>query len=229
MCTLLFRHQPGDEFPLALLANRDEAYNRPSAGWAWRGVDREFFAPLDEEAGGTWIGLGCCGIVVALTNIFPPGRADNFRSRGALVADMLRLSGAVEAAVNIEREVQSAHYNHFNLLLADSTSAAVLIWRRGRLKRFDLEPAAYEIRNRPFTGKSLEPLAGGDNSAWLEGMRPRLKRHPHICKHGPGYGTRCGHELLLSKAGVEQSRIRHLEGHPCSGKFTVVLPEGSKA
>ena len=55
MCTLLFRHRPGDEYPLALLANRDEAYGRPAAGWAWRGVDRAFFAPLDRHAGGNML------------------------------------------------------------------------------------------------------------------------------------------------------------------------------
>ena len=229
MCTLLFRHKPGDEYPLALLANRDEAYNRPSAGWAWRGVDRDFFAPLDEEAGGTWIGLGRSGVVVALTNIFPPAKGVDLRSRGALVADSLQLGSAVEAAENVEREVQTVRYNHFNLLLADSTSVTVLVWRKGRLKRFDLAPGAYEIRNSAFTGKLAKSQAEGENLVWLEGMRPRLKRHPHICKHGPGYGTRCSHELLLARAGVEQSRIRHLEGHPCSGKFTQVLPEESKA
>ena len=71
MCTILVRHNPADPHPLAILANRDEAYNRSSGGWAWRGGDRQYFAPVDHVAGGSWIGLNQTGLVVALTNIFP--------------------------------------------------------------------------------------------------------------------------------------------------------------
>ncbi len=229
MCTLLFRYRPGDEYPLALLANRDEAYDRPSAGWAWRGVDREFFAPLDQEAGGSWIGLGRSGVVVALTNILPSARGGEFRSRGALVTDLLGFGKAAEAAKTVEREVPTARYSQFNLLVADRETAWMLVWRRGRLKRFTIEPGAYEVRNRPFAGKTTKSQVPGENVAWLERMAPRLRRHPLVCKHGPGYGTRCSHKLLLSRAGTELSRIWHLEGHPCSGKFSLVLPEGTEA
>ncbi len=229
MCTLLFRYRPGDEYPLALLANRDEAYGRPTAGWAWRGVNRKFFAPQDQEAGGSWIGLGRSGLVVALTNILPSARGGEFRSRGALVTDMLGLNEAAEAAAAAEREVSAARYNYFNLLLADRESAGMLVWHRGRLKRFTIEPGTYEVRNRPFAGKTAKPPVEDENTAWLERMAPRLKRHPRVCKHGPGYGTRCSHKLLLSRAGTELARIWHLDGHPCSGKFNLVLPEGTEA
>lgn len=229
MCTLLFRHRPEDEYPLALLANRDEAYDRPSAGWAWRGVDREFFAPLDREAGGSWIGLGASSVVVVLTNILPSARGGDFRSRGALVTDLLGFGKAAEAAETVEREVPATGYSQFNLLVADRETAWMLVWHRGRLKRFAIEPGAYEVRNRPFTGKASKSQVEGENVAWLERMAPRLKRHPQVCKHGLGYGTRCSHKLLLSRTGTERSRIWHLDGHPCSGNFSLVLPEGTEA
>ena len=229
MCTLLYRYLPGDEYPLALLANRDETYDRPYSGWGWRGVDREFFAPLDQKAGGSWIGLGGSGVVVALTNILPAARGGKFRSRGSLVTDMLGFNAAAEAAAAAEREVTTSRYGQFNLLLADRDTAWMLVWHRGRLKRYAIEPGTHEVRNRPFATKTPKRHVEGENALWLEQMAPRLQRHPQVCKHGPGYGTRCSHKLLLSHAGSGQSRIWHLDGHPCSGKFRLVLPEGTEA
>ncbi|MQY63486.1 MAG: hypothetical protein GH143_04165 [Calditrichaeota bacterium] len=52
MCTLLFRHRPGDIYPIAVLANRDERYRRPSGDWAWRGRDRRYFSPVDLRPAG---------------------------------------------------------------------------------------------------------------------------------------------------------------------------------
>ena len=105
MCTLLIRHNPVDPYPLALLANRDEAYDRPAEGWAWRDGSPPYFAPRDREAGGTWIGLNAAGVVVALTNIFPSQKSGPYRSRGALVTDMLALEQAGKAPDQLEAAV----------------------------------------------------------------------------------------------------------------------------
>ena len=64
MCTLLIRLSPGDDYPLAILSNRDEVYDRPSGGWEWRGEEGQIFAPIDIQAGGSWIGFNDKGVAL---------------------------------------------------------------------------------------------------------------------------------------------------------------------
>ncbi len=222
MCTLFFRHRPEDEFPLAILSNRDEQYGRPSGGWEWRGSGEEWFAPIDLEAGGTWIGLNRRGVVAALTNIFPSWEGTEFRSRGALVTDMLRLERAADAPATMANTFANHSYNKFNLLVADPQTAYVFSWAGGRLETFDLRPGVYEVNNIAFDGIE-KPNPGVSNGRWLGREQGRLTEHPRVCRHGDRYGTRCSHKLLIHLEGAERSRVWHLEGHPCQGRFRQVL------
>jgi uncharacterized protein with NRDE domain len=224
MCTLFFRHQPDDEFPLAVLSNRDEAYGRPAGGWDWRGSERDRFAPIDLEAGGTWIGLNRPGVVAALTNIFPSWEGGEFRSRGALVTDMLQLDAAAAATAAMAQSFSTYSYNKFNLLVADSRMAFVFSWAGDELETFELRPGVYQVNNILFDGMKLEDT-GGPNEMWLEREVGCLTEHPLVCRHGDGYGTRCSHKLLIHKDGLERSRVWHLDGHPCEGKFQLVHGE----
>lgn len=224
MCTLFFRYQPGDEYPLAILSNRDEAYDRPSGGWDWRGSGGSYFAPIDLEAGGTWIGLNRHGLVAALTNIFPGREGADFRSRGALVTDLLELEGVAEAPAAMARLFSAHSYNNFNLLVADPVTAFVFSWAGQELETFDLRPGVYQVNNIRFDGVE-QPNPGVANQRWLEREAGRLTEHPMVCRHGDGYGTRCSHKLLIHEDGLERSRIWHLEGRPCEGIFQQVLGE----
>jgi len=222
MCTLFFRHRPGDDYPLAILSNRDEQYGRPAEGWDWRGSGPDWFAPIDLEAGGTWIGLNRHGVVAALTNIFPSWEGTEFRSRGVLVSDMLNLERAADAPEAIASTFSEHPYNKFNLVVADSSKAFVFSWSGDRIETFDLRPGVYEVNNIAFDGIE-KPNPGVTNERWLEREEGRLTQHPMICRHGDGYGTRCSHKILVHRDGVENSKVWHLEGHPCQGQFRQVL------
>ncbi len=222
MCTLLIRHNPVDPYPLALLANRDELYDRPSEGWTWRDGSRRYFAPRDQQAGGTWIGLNDRGVVLALTNIFPSQRGGTYRSRGALVIDMLALARAGLAPAGMREAVKRAAYNDFNLLVADTREAHLFTWQNAQLKAFNLSPGSYIVGNDPFDGGS-RPLNGLTNEVWLDEESATLAQHPKICKHGEGYGTRCSHKLLVHGRQPGRSMVWHLEGHPCQNSFDLVL------
>ena len=222
MCTLLFRHRLGDEYPLAILSNRDELYNRPSEGWAWGGPEQHYFAPLDQQAGGTWIGLSESGLVVALTNIFPPRKGSAFRSRGTLVTDMLALPRAALAPAHLRRQLMAHSYNNFNLLTADTKRAFLFTWVETELLELELLPGVYQVGNEPYEG-SARPDATGHNEEWIVQQASLLREHPDICKHGDDYGTRASHQLLVHGTDPGQSRIWHLEGHPCQGQYQLVL------
>ena len=224
MCTLFFRHRPGEEYPLAILSNRDEQYGRPADGWGWRGPGPDWFAPIDLEAGGTWIGLNRHGLVAALTNIFPSWEGAEFRSRGGLVTDMLRLEAAADAPAAMADTLAQHSYNRFNILVADPQKAFVFSWAGDQVETFDLRPGVYEVNNIAFDGIE-KPNPSVTNERWLEREEGRLTEHPMVCRHGDGYGTRCSHKILVHKDGLEGSRIWHLDGHPCEGQFEQVLGE----
>ncbi|UCD37607.1 MAG: NRDE family protein [Fidelibacterota bacterium] len=223
MCTLLFRFSPNDQYPLAILSNRDEAYKRPSGGWAWRGGNRRYFAPVDLEAGGTWIGLNESGVVAALTNIFPRLRGSSFRSRGALVIDLLHLDAANLSWDVLPEAVSNHQYNKFNLLVADRSVAYLFTWRGRNLVQRDLTPGVYEVANRPFRGRSIPDDVAEGNEGWLAMKASRLVEHPFVCKHGRGYGTCSSHKLLVHGTDRSKSLVWHLDGHPCESRYKLVM------
>jgi uncharacterized protein with NRDE domain len=226
MCTLLFRYRPDDRYPLAILSNRDEAYNRPSGDWEWRGDVPRYFAPVDLKAGGTWIGLNESGVVVALTNIYPGRKDPEFRSRGALVVDLLHLEEAERIPAVLRANLDNRRYNNFNLLVADRASAYLFTWKGRNLKQHDLAAGVYEVGNRPYRGGTLADDLS-DNEDWLAQHASRLMEHPSVCKHGPGYGTRCSHKILIHGEVPSSSLIWHLDGHPCRGIYRLILGSDS--
>lgn len=218
MCTLYFRFHPEDDYPLALLANRDELLGRPAEGWAWRKGKYKFLAPMDMEAGGTWIGVNEHGLLVALTNIIPPTEYSGVRSRGLLVTDMLGLQAASAAPESMEAEMSGYRYNDCNLLVADQKQAWAFSWTRGELISIRLAPGIYEMVNIPYKGQKLDEFSGS-NKDWFEARGDYLKKHPNICKHGAQYGTRCSHKLLIPGNNLSNLGLWHLDGNPCETEY----------
>jgi uncharacterized protein with NRDE domain len=90
MCTLLVASRVFDDTPLLVAANRDERLDRPAAPprlFEARAIP--VVAPVDLQAGGTWLGLSARGVFAGITNRFgvPPDPAR--RSRGELVFEAL--------------------------------------------------------------------------------------------------------------------------------------------
>ncbi|MEE9162421.1 MAG: NRDE family protein [Candidatus Neomarinimicrobiota bacterium] len=231
MCTLLFRHKPGDPYPLAVLSNRDEHYGRPSGGWEWRslGTSRDgqaagprIFAPIDLVAGGTWMGLSEAGVLVALTNIFPERKEEGLHSRGALVLEVLGLAKAADAPDHIRGSLEARRYNNFNLLVADAKAAFVFVWTEDGMESYDLLPGVYQMANTPYGGTALSDTDEA-NEDWMAREAHRLAEHPEVCKHEDEYGTRSSAKILLNGADPARSRVWHLEGHPCQGEYRQVL------
>ncbi|MHC4829094.1 MAG: NRDE family protein [Planctomycetota bacterium] len=116
MCLILFSWQTHPEYPLVVLANRDEFYDRPAAHADWWEDAPSIWAGRDLEAGGTWMGVTREGRFAALTNYREPGKTKpDAPSRGELVADFLRSEASPEAHLPALR-ASGAACNGFNLL-----------------------------------------------------------------------------------------------------------------
>lgn len=134
MCTVTWFYQSGS---LRLFHSRDEALTRlpalPPKIQVRRGV--RFVAPLDADAGGTWVGVNEFGLVVGLLNRYlaetssnpthtPPSRP----SRGLLVIDVLSCQ-SLEAAIGFVQGLKPNLYAPFTLaLLQPNQRTCILDW-----------------------------------------------------------------------------------------------------
>ncbi len=158
MCLAVIAYQIHQDWPIVIVANRDEFHDRPSTAMhVWDGEPR-LLAGRDLQAGGTWLGLNQRGNIALLTNVREPGRfSTDARSRGKLVESFLM---GPEKAIDFAEHVKKSRvsYNGFNLLVMDKDSGLVISNR----------PALHSIR--------LEPGIHGLSNASLNTPWPKLTR-----------------------------------------------------
>jgi uncharacterized protein with NRDE domain len=118
MCLILFAYKTHPRHKLILAANRDEFYDRPTAGAQFWVDDPNIFGGRDLVQGGTWLGVTRTGRLAAVTNFRDPGQPKGNLSRGALVSDFLRGDQSVTSYLeNVKKNADD--YTGFNLLVGD--------------------------------------------------------------------------------------------------------------
>lgn len=148
MCLILFALQQHEEFPLIVIANRDEYYARPTQSAHWWSDTPGIFAGRDLEARGTWMGVNKKGRFAAVTNVRQPGNLGPGRlSRGKLTRDFLSGRESAEAFLkNIETDADD--YAGFNLLVGDDSGLYFYSNRDSGVRR--IAPGIYGISNGIF-------------------------------------------------------------------------------
>jgi hypothetical protein len=129
MCTMSWvYHDEGYE----MYFNRDETKARliayPPKMCTEMGVS--FIAPIDADAGGTWMGVNAFGVSVCLLNGL--GRVDpertDYVSRGALVMSLLTVSGSAMVEKKIA-QMDLTVYRPFSLVILEPTQSVVAwVW-----------------------------------------------------------------------------------------------------
>ncbi len=118
MCTIFFAVNEHKKYPLIILGNRDESYNRPSMGiHVWD--DKNIIAGKDLKDGGIWMGMNKEGKIGFLTNFRNIGLIDsNKKSRGHLLNRFLTANNKIhDFALYLHRDKDS--FNPFNLVYGD--------------------------------------------------------------------------------------------------------------
>ena len=145
MCLIVIGWQAHRRYPLAVAANRDELFARPTAPLAWWEDSPDLLAGRDLQDGGTWMGITRHGRFAAITNYRDPARLKpSPPSRGRLVSDFLAGNETPEEYLRrIEPLAQAC--NGFNLLVADSNA----LWWYSNMsnERRKLEPGIYGVSN----------------------------------------------------------------------------------
>lgn len=124
MCIAAIAWRRANEYPLIVVANRDERHARPTAPLARWDDGSGIVAGRDLQSGGTWLGIGeRTGRLALITNFRDPDRFDtNAPSRGALVTQWL--SGDWS---RLEDKLDDlARYNGFSLILIDGQDGWIL-------------------------------------------------------------------------------------------------------
>jgi uncharacterized protein with NRDE domain len=230
VCTLILLWKTRPDLPVLVAANRDERLDREATGPALRhDGPLAVLAPRDAVEGGTWLGVNERGVLAGITNRFGRARREGRRSRGLLVLDALAAPTAVEAAERL-RSLDPTQANGFHLVIADATSAHLVVGDGEALWSRDLLPGVHVVTERSFDAAptAREPLLHERLSAMppLDGQaldalfQPILSVHgasplEGTCVHAPavGYGTRSSSLVAVGSGGAV--RWLFAGGPPC--------------
>jgi len=205
-------------------ANRDEAYARPfTAPRVWM-ADTPFWAPRDEEEGGTWIGVNREGLVAGITNRSTLPEAPGRASRGLLLTGALARGGLDRAGAWLEGELSRSPRNPCQVVLFEGARGRVVRVGPDRVEARDLGPGIHVLSNfhEPDEidfGLSPEP-SWEDLRAVLSDTAPRLPRGYAVCKRAGWRGTVAssfiepGRRFLFAKGPPDVVDFESVAGYP---------------
>lgn len=117
MCLVTFQYKLNDDYPLILVQNRDEFYERPSLPLHQWADFPHVLAGRDKKHGGTWSGVTLSGRFASLTNhpFTDFSKNGETKSRGLLVKDYLTDDSQPEAVLNQLKD-HRFNYDSYHLL-----------------------------------------------------------------------------------------------------------------
>lgn len=255
MCVIVVGWRVAAEYPLVVIANRDENFDRPTAPAAFWEEAPGVLAGRDLEAGGTWLGITRNQRFAAVTNYRePPHVIADAPSRGHLVSDFLKARRRPDTYLRgVAR--QGKQYNGFNLLVADRDSLHYYS-NRGEAPKA-LPPGIYGLSNnlldvpwpkleaaKSFFSHALAALpdlepcfqiladdeiaADGDLPDTGVGLERERMLSAIFVKGAPGYGTRSSTVIAVRA----DNSVRFVErrfgpsGAPAGGTDVAFMAEG---
>lgn len=124
MCLVTFSVGQHSRYPFVLVANRDERYERASAGLHFWDDQPDLLAGRDLEHGGTWLGLTRTGRFATLTNHpFTDWQPHEPVSRGNLVSDYLNGEMSAEEYLELLRGSRE-QYEGYHLIFGSVVDEA---------------------------------------------------------------------------------------------------------
>jgi uncharacterized protein with NRDE domain len=253
MCLILFAYHRHPEYPLVLVANRDEYYQRPTRPAHWWSERPDLLAGQDLEAGGTWLGITRRGRLAAVTNVREPHlAAPGSCSRGLLTRRYLEEGVGDQHFCGLLQETWD-QYRGYNLIFG-SLGALYYFSNRGNAPQ-RLSSGIYGLSNarldtpwpkvqqgkallqkqlekpRQDTAELLDILSStgiaADAQLPATGVSLELERRLSAIRiTGPDYGTRSSTVLVIDRRGQVHFHEKPLAPEPGQGiRITFHLEE----
>ncbi|MCF7223110.1 NRDE family protein [Marilutibacter chinensis] len=119
MCLIAVAWQAHPRYRLALIANRDEFHERPTAAAGPDPVDPDLYGGRDLLQGGSWLMVSARRRLAAVTNVRTgPAPATAPRSRGRLVREFAATRMPVDGWL-ARLSIEAQDYGRFNLMIWD--------------------------------------------------------------------------------------------------------------
>ncbi len=239
MCLLAIHFQVSDAAPLLIAANREEFYDRPSAGPTIQPGPPRVLCGVDLRAGGTWLGVNEHGVVAAVTNRakpqpgpaapprLPPAAGPTLRSRGLLCRDLLDFDDARAAAQFAREQLGTGAYDGANFVCLDARYAAV-IHAGPQVETVELPPGLHlltagdindaadqrqALAQRLFAEHSWTSLGEFAEAAKRVCSRGPQGNQPGIVLRGDGRGTVSSTILVVTRR-AEEAIYQYAAGPP---------------
>lgn len=126
MCLLAIQYKSVPEAPILVAANREEFYDRPTLVPSIQSGKPRALCGIDQQAGGTWLGVNQHGMFVGACNRRVMNRPMVPRSRGLLCRELLRASTARGAVDQAMEALNADQYDGVNFVVADAESGWVI-------------------------------------------------------------------------------------------------------
>ena len=171
MCLAIIASNTLPDWPLIIVANRDELHTRPTLPASPWSDAAHILGGRDLSAGGTWLGMTARGRLALLTNYREPGQLNpHAPSRGQLTDEFLRgHARAQDYAADIKE--RGKRYNGFNLLLEDQSG----LWYCSNRGGINAQPIKYGVVG--ISNASLD-------TPWPKLIRTRSAVADHLSKQG---------------------------------------------
>lgn len=122
MCLALIAIDQHPRYPLIILSNRDEFYNRATIPAHYWPENPDIFAGKDRVGGGSWLGVNTKGHFSLVTNYRNPTAYDALKkSRGMLVTNFLNQNNLSPSAYIDSIAAFSDTWNPFNLIVGNNS------------------------------------------------------------------------------------------------------------
>ena len=149
MCLIFLAYRCHPDYELIIAANRDEFYERPSAGASFWPSAPEVLGGRDLLGGGTWLGITKQGRYAAITNYREPGsHKPDAPTRGRLVSDYL--AGRDGPGDYVEKIARGAErYNGFSVFVGKiaGTGARLFYFSNRGMGPLELSPGIHGLSN----------------------------------------------------------------------------------
>lgn len=149
MCLITFSVRQHPDYPLILLANRDEFFDRPTEPLHHWTDNPTIYGGRDLKAKGTWLAINSFGRWAALTNFRDPQMPEGATSRGELVVNCLNTKQPLKEWFSTLK-TQADRYSGFNFVAGDLNTGEVRFYSNREQNDRRLPSGCFAISNGNF-------------------------------------------------------------------------------